>query len=66
MLGYDDLPTSADPTAVLLDFLKSSYEADAVSAGWDLLGTATVWCPVPTDQLAQLSLLSSGASGPPA
>ena len=61
LLPYDDVRTAADPTATLLEFLQSAYEAGAVGAGWDLLETATVWCPVPTAQLAQLTLLASGA-----
>ncbi len=60
LLRYDDVRAAPDPGAVLLEFLQSSYEAGAVSAGWDLLDTATVWCPVPTAQLAQLTSLAAG------
>jgi hypothetical protein len=35
LLRYDDVRTAADPDAVLLDFLQSTYEAAANLAGWD-------------------------------
>jgi hypothetical protein len=60
LLPYEDVRTAADPAASLLAFLQSSYEAGAVSAGWNLLDTATVWCPVPVSQLTQLTQLAAG------
>ena len=56
LLDYDDVRAAADPPATLLDFLQSAYEAGAASAGWDLLTTATPWCPVPLDRLAHLTV----------
>ncbi len=50
VLRYDDVRSSADPRAALLDFLESAFEAGASLAGWDLAGTATPWCPVPLDR----------------
>jgi hypothetical protein len=35
VLPYDAVRTAADPDAVLLEFLQSTYEAAAHSAGWD-------------------------------
>jgi hypothetical protein len=35
LLPYDAVRTSADPEATLLAFLQSTYEAAAVTAGWD-------------------------------
>lgn len=61
LLPYDAVRTASDPAGSLLAFLQSAYEAGAVSAGWDLLDTATVWCPVPTAQLAQLTQLAAGS-----
>jgi len=55
ILRYDDVRNSADPKATLLSFLHSAYEAGASLAGWDLANTATPWCPIPPDRLAQLS-----------
>jgi hypothetical protein len=55
ILRYDDIRSSPDPTATLLDFLQSAFEAGASLTGWDLADTATQWCPVPSDRLAQLS-----------
>ena len=56
VLPYDALRSSPDPRGTLLDFLEASYEAGASLAGWDLVGDATDWCPVPTDRLARLTL----------
>ena len=47
ILAYDDVRASADPRSAVLDFLQSAYEAGATRAGWDLVDTATQWCPVP-------------------
>ena len=47
LLPYDDVRSASNPRESLLAFLQSSYEAGAVSAGWDLLDTATGWCPFP-------------------
>ena len=35
LLPYDAVRTAADPTAALLEFLQSAYEAGADTAGWD-------------------------------
>ncbi len=35
VLPYERVRTARDPDALLLGFLQSSYEAAAVSAGWD-------------------------------
>jgi hypothetical protein len=55
-LRYDDVRTSPDAKAALLEFLQSAFEAGASLAGWDLADTATQWCPVPSDRLARLSV----------
>lgn len=51
ILRYDDVRAADDPRSALLDFLQSSFEAGASLAGWDLLDTATQWCPVPPERL---------------
>ena len=56
LLGYDDVRTADDPGATLLGFFQSAFEAGASSAGWDLLDTATPWCPVPKDRLRHLTV----------
>jgi hypothetical protein len=55
ILRYDDIRSAADPRGTLLDFFQSAFEAGASLAGWDLNDTATQWCPVPSDRLAELS-----------
>lgn len=40
-LPYEEVRTAADPSASLLAFLTSAYEAGARSAGWDLAAFAT-------------------------
>jgi hypothetical protein len=35
LLLYDDLRSAADPRAMLLEFLQSTYEASAILGGWD-------------------------------
>ena len=55
ILPYDAVRTADDPRAALLGFLQSAYEAGASLAGWDLLDTATQWCPVPTERLTRLA-----------
>jgi hypothetical protein len=55
IVRYDDVRGAADPRATLLEFLQSAYEAGASLAGWDLVDTATRWCPVPTERLIRLS-----------
>ena len=35
LLPYDAVRTAADPSAALLEFLQSAYEAGADAAGWD-------------------------------
>ena len=42
LLPYDAVRTAADPDAALLAFLQSTYEAAAVTAGWD---RAALECP---------------------
>lgn len=49
ILRYEDVRSSIDPEATLLEFLQSAFEAGASLAGWDLADTATQWCPVPFD-----------------
>jgi hypothetical protein len=56
VLEYEDVRTAADPGATVLEFLQSGFEAGATLAGWDLLDTATPWCPVPKDRLRALSV----------
>jgi hypothetical protein len=55
VLRYEDVRTALDPKAVLLEFLQSAFEAGASLAGWDLVDTATQWCPIPSDRLARLT-----------
>jgi hypothetical protein len=45
LLPYEDVRTSADPKATLLDFLQSAYEAGAGAAGWDRGELTSSWCP---------------------
>ena len=42
LLPYEAVRTAADPEAALLDFLQTTYEAAARSAGWD---RAALECP---------------------
>lgn len=35
VLPYELVRTAADPDGVLLEFLQSTYEAAATTAGWD-------------------------------
>lgn len=58
LLAYDDVRRSEDPSATLLDFLQSAYEAGASRAGWDLVATNTSWSPVPVDRLERLTARS--------
>jgi hypothetical protein len=58
ILRYEDVRSSRDPKAALLEFLQSAFEAGASLAGWDLADTATQWCPVPSDRLAQLTVVA--------
>jgi hypothetical protein len=55
ILRYEDVRSSLDPKATLLEFLQSGFEAGASLAGWDLADTATQWCPVPSERLVRLS-----------
>ena len=59
ILRYDDVRSAADPKATLHEFLQSAFEAGASLAGWDLVDTATGWCPVPADRLSRLSRIPS-------
>ena len=47
ILPYEAVRSTADPRTTLLEFLQSAYEAGAASAGWDVAGLATEWCPFP-------------------
>lgn len=55
VLPYDAVRSASDPREDLLAFLETAYEAGASLAGWDLVATATGWCPVSTDRLAHLT-----------
>jgi hypothetical protein len=50
ILRYDDVRAADDPRSTLMAFLQSAYEAGASLAGWDLVDTATQWCPVPPER----------------
>ena len=43
VLDYDDVRTSADPSATLMAFLQSTYEAGAAAAGWDRAALETTF-----------------------
>jgi hypothetical protein len=45
LLPYEDVRTSAEPRATLLDFLQSAYEAGAGAAGWGRDELLSSWCP---------------------
>ena len=62
ILRYEDVRSSHEPKAVVLEFLQSAFEAGASLAGWDLADTATQWCPIPSDRLVHLSV--AGRNGP--
>jgi hypothetical protein len=47
VLPYETVRTSADPRAMLLEFLESASQAGAASAGWDTEALASSWCPTP-------------------
>jgi len=49
MLPYEAVRTVADPRAALLAFLESSYQAGAVTAGWDRADLRSSWCPDPPE-----------------
>lgn len=55
ILRYEDVRTAANPKGALHEFLQCAFEAGASLAGWDLVDTATQWCPVPTERLSRLS-----------
>ena len=55
ILRYDDVRAADDPRSALLAFLQSAFEAGASLAGWDLVDTATQWCPVPSERLTRLA-----------
>ena len=44
-LSYDVVRRATDPRATLLAFLDSSYEAGAITAGWDIADLSSTWCP---------------------
>ncbi len=64
ILRYDDVTSSHNPKAALLEFLQSAFEAGASLAGWDLADTATPWCPVPSDRLTQQSIATRHEPAP--
>jgi hypothetical protein len=45
LFPYEDVRTSADPKATLLEFLQSAYEAGADAAGWNRDELESSWCP---------------------
>jgi hypothetical protein len=45
LFPYEDVRTSADPKAALLEFLQSSYDAGAGAAGWNRDELNSSWCP---------------------
>jgi Family of unknown function (DUF5996) len=45
LLPYEAVRAAADPTAALLAFLESTYQAGASTAGWDVGDLASSWCP---------------------
>jgi hypothetical protein len=49
VLPYEVVRTSADPDAVLLDFLQSSYEAAADCARWDRRALERHAAPEPSE-----------------
>jgi hypothetical protein len=49
LLPYEAVRTAADPRAVLLAFLESSYQAGADAAGWDRADFESSWCPTPPE-----------------
>jgi hypothetical protein len=48
LLSYDAVRSAVDPRETLLAFLQSAYDAGARTAGWDVGGLTSSWCPVPT------------------
>jgi hypothetical protein len=58
LLAYDDVRTSPDPRATLLDFLESAYQAGATLAGWDRDALRSAWCPTP---VARADFMGGGA-----
>jgi hypothetical protein len=47
-LACEEVRTSPNPRATLLDFLESAYQAGATLAGWDRDALRSTWCPTPT------------------
>jgi hypothetical protein len=64
ILPYDAVRTAPDPRTALLAFLQSAYEAGARTAGWDVPGFESTWCPAP-GQLRDLQRSAAGAFGRP-
>ena len=48
LLACEELRTSPNPRATMLDFLESAYHAGATLAGWDSDALRSTWCPTPT------------------
>jgi hypothetical protein len=40
---------AADPTATLLAFLESAYQAGADALGWNRAELESAWCPKPVE-----------------
>jgi hypothetical protein len=45
VLPYEAVRTAGDPTATLLAFLESSYQAGAGAANWNVAELRSSWCP---------------------
>jgi hypothetical protein len=45
LLPYELVRGAPSPTAAVLDFLESAYQAGAVTAGWDRAELSSSWCP---------------------
>jgi len=45
LLQYDAVRTAADPDAVLLEFLQTTFDAAATCGGWDIAGVCRVSSP---------------------
>ena len=58
LLAYEEVRTSPNPRATLLDFLESACQAGATLAGWDRDALRSTWSPTPT---VRNNLLEGGA-----
>ena len=57
-LAYEEVRSSPDPRATLLDFLESTHQAGAALAGWNRDALRSTWCPPAT---VSDNLLEGGA-----